>query len=130
MLLRCTATLPTLPQSVRLGRYFKPGSQEFPVEIGREYLAFGLRLWGAGAWVDIEVDAGYLVSVPLCLFEVVDARVSETWTVRMHDDGDVAVMPEAFHAEYFHDDLIEGVAAVRLAFNEVKRQLLDERRPA
>jgi hypothetical protein len=130
MLLRCTAKLPTLPQSVRLGRYFKPGAQEFPVEIGREYLAFGLRLWGAGVWVDIEVDAGYLVSVPLGLFEVVDAKVSETWTIRLHDDGDVALMPEPFHAEFFHDDLIEGVAAARIAFNEVKRQLLAEQRSA
>jgi len=130
MLLKCIATLPTLPQSVRLGRYFKPGAQEFPVEIGREYLAFGLRLWGAAAWVDIEVDAGYLVSVPLCLFVVVDAKVSKTWTIRLHDDGDVALMPEAFHTEYFHDDLIEGVAAVQIAFNEAKRQLLAEQRPA
>lgn len=96
------------------------------MEIGREYIAFGLRLWGAGTWADIEVDAGYLVSVPLCLFEVVDARVSETWMLRTHDDGDLDIMPEPFHAEYFHDDLIEGVAAARLAFNEVRRQLLAE----
>jgi hypothetical protein len=124
MLLRCTATLPTLPQSVRLGRYFKAGAQEFPVEIGREYMAFGLRLWGSGAWADIEVDAGYLVSVPLCLFEVVDGKVSEMWKIRMHDDGDIDLLPEAFHSQYFHDDLIEGVASARMSFNEVKRQLL------
>ena len=128
MLVRCRSTLPTLPQSVRLGRYFKPGAQEFPVEIGREYMAFGLRLWGAGAWVDIEVDAGYLVSVPLCLFEVIDAKVSGTWTIRLHDDEDVALMPEPFHVEFFQDDLIEGVAEARIAFNEMKRQMLAEQR--
>ena len=126
MVIQCTSELPTLPQSVRLGRHFAPGGQEFPVEIGRRYTAYGLRLWGAGAWVDIEVDAGYLVSVPLSLFSIIDPTIPAIWTIRQHGDGDVSLLPEPFHAEFFHDDLIEGVAAAQSAFHDVKRQLLTQ----
>lgn len=123
MLLRCIADQPNLPQGARLGKYFRPGTQEFPVRVGELYRAYGLRLWGAGSWIDIESDGGYLVSVPLCLFEFVDGAVPPTWVARVDAEGDLALLPPAFHEPYFIDDLSEGKTEPRAAFAAAKAEM-------
>lgn len=122
MILKCVATEPTLPQARRLGKHFIRG-QEFPVEVGLTYTAFGLRVWGCGSWVDIESSAGYLVVVPLCLFRIIDGSVPSIWVTRVDEDGDMAILPEPFHDPYFIDDLSEGRELARAAFVAVKKQL-------
>jgi hypothetical protein len=76
--------------------------------VGRLYVVYGLRLWGSGVWIDIESDVGYLVTVPLCLFELADGRLPAIWAARVDEDGDIALLPEAFHAAYFMSDLADG----------------------
>lgn len=123
MLLRCKATTPTLPEARRLGHHYVAGSQEFAVVLGNEYLAYGLRVWGAGVWVDIQVEAGYLHTVPLALFDVLDSQVPALWTLRSEQDGDCALLPEKFHQMFFIDDLVEGKADAVLEFQRVKAVL-------
>ena len=123
MVVKCGATEPNLPQAVRLGKYFAAGKQEFPVDTGRSYHVYGMRLWGAGVWIDIESEGGYLVVVPLCLFTVVDSAVPPWWVAKVDDDGDVALLPEAFHDRYFIDALSEGDTRAKAAFAAIKRQM-------
>lgn len=125
MIVQCTSSIPTPPQAERLGRYYQPGRQEFPVALDHEYLVFGMRIWGQAAWVDIESDAGYLVTVPLCLFRIVDGRVSALWEARVDADGDLSFLPPSFYQEYYIDDLIEGVPEVVRDYLRV-RVLLEE----
>lgn len=123
MRLRCVALEPTLPQAKRLGRFFRAGQQEFPVSVGSTYIAYGLRQWGAGSWVDIEAPAGYLVVVPLCLFEIEDGSVSRHWILQRDVDGDFALLPPEMHARYFLDDLSSGDPGAAKAFAAVKARM-------
>jgi hypothetical protein len=124
MLLRCKALSPSLPEAHRLGRYYRAGKQEFAVSLGKTYLVYGLRTWGAGIWVDIETDAGYLHIVPLALFEIVDGGVPQIWEIRVDEDGDCSLSPRAFQDPYFIDDLVEGKPQAVMEFRHVKAVLL------
>ncbi len=126
MIVQCTSSVPAPLQAERLGRFYQSGSQEFPVVLDRKYLVFGVRFWGQAAWVDIESDAGYLITVPLCLFRIVDGIVSALWEVRLDADGDLSFLPPSFYQEYYMDDLIEGVPEVVKDFWRVKALLEDE----
>jgi hypothetical protein len=120
---RCTRLLPTLPATRRLGRHYHPGKQEFPVVEGHEYQVYGLRIWSGALWVDIETGQGYLVAVPLDLFEIIDGAVPELWCLRIDTDGDLALLPAEFHDEFFLDDLVEGKRSAVLAFEKVKTRM-------
>ncbi len=71
-------------------------------------MVYGLRFWGQGAWIDIASDAGYLVVVPLCLFSIIDGRVSALWETKVDSEGDTALLPSSFHRKYYIDELVEG----------------------
>lgn len=124
MKVRCVKILPTLPIARRLGRHYTPG-QEFPLTAGAEYPVFGLRFWAGAPWIDIEAVPGYLVIVPLGLFEVIDGRVPENWVAAVDDQGDVSLLPEAFHDKFFIDDLFEGKEDAVRAFQNAREQMLD-----
>jgi hypothetical protein len=126
MIAKCVRTLPTAEQAARLGKRFRPNEQEFPVKPGRKYLVYGLRYWEGETWIDIESEAGYLVIVPLCLFSIVDARITAHWEARVDDKGNLDLLPAEFHREYFLDDLIEGDAEALKEFWRIKRILQEE----
>jgi len=123
MLLVCKALQPTLPEARRLGKHYLGGNQTFAVVVGRNYVAYGLRFWSGGIWVDIEVDAGYVLSVPLALFDLVDGSVPSIWEMRVDEDGDSALCPRAFHEPYFLDDLIEAKPDAVMQFRELKAEM-------
>jgi hypothetical protein len=62
---------------------------------------------GRGAWVEVlmEPDIPTLIPAPLCLFEIVDPRVSRYWEIHVSDEGMVRLWPPSFYREYYHDDL-------------------------
>lgn len=123
MIIECVTTLPSLPQSVRLRPAYRPGEQEFPVEIGTRYHAFGVRLIGAGVWVYIETEGGYLVATPLALFRIIDGSLPTSWRVSTDDAGDVLIAAEPLTEKYFIDDLASGVTAALTAFAGIKRSM-------
>jgi hypothetical protein len=73
--------------------------------------------------VDIECESGYLVIVPLCLFRIVQGDLSSLWTARVDEDGDLALLPEAFHEPFFIDDLSDGKPEAIARFRAVKATL-------
>ena len=123
MRVKCVADLPTLPQSRRLGRRYMPGSQAFPVVVGTDYIVYGLDTYPEGTWVYLETELGYLASVPIVLFELIEASVPNDWSIRVTSDGDVTVGPEALFREHFLDDLSEQLPHAVRQFVEMKRAL-------
>ncbi|RMG27520.1 MAG: hypothetical protein D6732_20015 [Methanobacteriota archaeon] len=120
MKVRCIAEQPDEEQAKQLGDNYQPGKQEFGVEIGKEYIVFGLSVLGGSVWIDIESEMEYIYPVPLCLFEIIDGRVSKYWEIRTTTGGNVLVWPSSFFREYFHDDLSEGVPEVLEEFRRIK----------
>jgi len=112
MIVKCVSAYPTETQIQVLGPGFRR-DRSFGVVEGREYLVLGLIIDsaaqsdGRGAWVDVlmEPEIPTVISVPLCLFEIIDPRVSRYWQVRVSDEGIVNLWPPSFYREYYHSDL-------------------------
>jgi len=88
-------------------------------------LTFHIRsnLYGSGVTVQIDDDYGRLASVPLCLFEIVDDRMSSHWVARQWADGTVAMWPPSFFIDFYYDDLSEGVDEIVRDHARVKQEL-------
>ncbi len=112
MIVKCISTYASEAQIQMLGPRFR-GDRSFGVVPGREYLVLGLivdaapQSDGRGAWVDVlmEPEIPTVISVPLCLFEIVDPRPSRYWEIRVSDEGIVRLWPSSFYREYYHSDL-------------------------
>lgn len=126
MIVECVSRVPTAEQVERLGKHYTPGRQEFPLEIGQKYLVYGLRCWDQGVWIDVASEAGYLVLVPLCLFKIVDGRLSALWEARTDSAGGIELLPTTFHRDYFIDDLVEGDTETLKEFWRIRSLLIDE----
>jgi len=120
--------MPSAEQLLVLGQdYYQ--NQAFHVHAGAAYVVLGLtfhirsNLYGTAMTVEIQDDYGRLATVPLCLFEIVDEHLSTYWVIRHWTDGTVAMWPPSFFADFYHDDLSEGVAEVVSDYARVKRQI-------
>jgi hypothetical protein len=102
--------------------------QEFHLSVGRQYVVFGIQfanasaLHGTGTWLHLLSDHGHLSWAPISLFEIVDARVSKHWRIRVDEYG-VRLWPESFFRDFYHDDLSEDVPAVVEDFEKVRALL-------
>jgi hypothetical protein len=117
MIVRCVNALPNEEQAKLLGDNYRPGQMTFGLEIGKEYVVFGMRFFGGMPWVEIAseasfADPGYLHPAPLCLFEMVDGRVSRYWEARRRGDAGLVLEPRSFYRDYYHEDLADGVPEV------------------
>lgn len=90
---------------------------------GQEYAVFGLGFWEGRAWVEIESDGGFLYSVPLSEFEIVDATPSSLWRIRAQPDGAITLWPPEFYEPYFHSDLADRKPEAVDAFKSVRERL-------
>lgn len=128
MIVRCIRSYPTEEQVSRLGpEFFR--NRAFGIEPGEEYVVlaltvdFGTRHTGLGPWVQIYTRKHVvhaITSAPLCLFEIIDPRVSRYWEVRAPDGATAATFwPSSFYRPYYHDDLSEDVPEVVADFERV-----------
>lgn len=109
MRVTCVAESPTPEQIVLLGRSFRPGLTEYPIECGRSYLVLGVGFWGGIVWFEIAVTSRTLVSVPAFLFAIVSGRASRHWEARIRPDGTFTLWPASFYHPYYHDHVSEGL---------------------
>lgn len=85
-----------------------------------EYVVLSLgflvkSVWGTTCVVTYNTDyhVGSVGTAPMCLFEIVDARLSRYWEARdvSHvtglGEGSISLEPREFFAPYFFDDLSE-----------------------
>jgi hypothetical protein len=83
-----------LPRGIRVN-----GSREFAASlvVGREYLVvmlcflYGVPPADVGPYVVIVPEVGYLLELPLALFEVSDPQVSRTWRLQELVDPDEGI---------------------------------------
>lgn len=108
-----------------LGEYYRAGKQVFKVIVGREYLVYGMFFQAGVPWVQLLEEFGYIYPVPLCLFEIVDGRVSKYWKVR-YDEKGVTLWPPSFSREFYLDDLIEGKREILEDFQRVREMIEQE----
>ena len=83
--------------------------KDFGVTAGQNYLVYGIAILGGEPWVYILSSSNYLRPVPLCLFEIVDSRVSQHWIVKNNSDGGIEIScPSIINNPYYLDDLSEN----------------------
>lgn len=126
MRIKCISLLPNKQQAKRLGKYYYPGQQTYEVALGKEYVVYCLEIIDGMAWVHYDSESNRLSISPLCLFKIIDGRVSQYWELRLWEENNVLLRPPSFYQEFFHDDLVEGVPEVVAEYQRVKALLEKE----
>ena len=110
---RCVANQAT-PEQVKKYGLDPLVDHHFDVTPGRTYTVIGLTMmvdsWASGAGVALDLldDSGRLSIQPLFLFEMIDPRPSRYWVARKVGEADLALWPESFFQDCFHDHLTNG----------------------
>lgn len=105
---------------------------EYMLTVGKEYLVLGLSInagsviFGTSAVLQVIDDAGRLEMVPAPLFDIKNGRPSQFWRARQLKDLGLALWPEEFYRDYFHDDLSDGVPEAKEVLAAVIRRFEEE----
>lgn len=91
------------------------------LNIGDEYTVYAVTVQNTMTYVQIYID-NKLISIPLELFEIIDARVSKYWLVS-YTDSTTRFWPNEFYKEFFHDDLFEEMPEILSKFIDVKNKI-------
>ena len=133
MRVKAISVYPTEEEIKVMGEGFRPYIG-FAVTVGNVYTVLGISfflgpsstVYGNTVCVEIVDDEGNFVSVPLCLFEIVDPRVSRHWEARKGEAAALRLWPPSFYEGYFHDDLSNGVPDAVREFERVRQLIEDE----
>jgi len=124
MKVRCLANVATADQVKRYG--LDPRVEHrYYVTPGKEYLVLALTAvagdsaYGPGVTVDVLDDFERWSIKPLFLFEVVDPRPSRYWLAKKVGEAELALWPESFFQDFYHDHLTDGVPDVVADFKRV-----------
>lgn len=115
MRVRCTAnTGSALPDAYLRDERLLHASTAFDVEIGREYVVYGIAYVWAMCWYYLDQDVGldYPLWRPAPLFEVVDDRVSRHWCLTRDatdrsGEATYLVVPPWAREPFFYDRLTD-----------------------
>ncbi|SRR5579885_2378014 len=108
------------------------GNPRYQITVGKIYVVLSISLidnsiyFGHSPIFHVVDDAGRLVPVPSCLFEIVDGRVSQHWEARAGGHFGLRLWPPEFYSEYFHDELSEGNEATVAIFRKVYEKIRAE----
>jgi hypothetical protein len=101
--------------------------RDFGTIVGKEYLVFGISIMDGEPWIDILSESKYLVQAPLCLFEIINRRISKYWVVGFSPHGDFIMRPPSILDQpYYFDDLSEYKPDVLNEFQKIKDLLENE----
>jgi hypothetical protein len=99
----------------------------FSLTIGQAYWVYGLAILSGEPWVYILDTSKYLRPVPLCLFEIIDRRISKYWVVKLHLDGNISMSyPTIVDNPYYLDDLSEYDPEIVKDFQKIQELLYTE----
>lgn len=129
MVIKCISIKPSSSQKELLPQAYL--NSDFHITNDKEYIVLGISFMldssvGRFSMVEIVNDYGHLASVPLFLFEIINSNVSKYWEIKIFNEFIIALWPEPFYKEYFHDDLSENIEEVVNDFNRIKLLLEDE----
>lgn len=129
MKVKCISTNLTAQQKAVLGLTDNQ-DPHYPYVIGEDYtvLAMSSKIGiNAGTLLQLQkIPMDYIISVPLCLFDIVDDRPSAYWRIKKLSEHEISLWPEEFYQEYFHDDLSDGVPEVVDIYKKVVKKLEEE----
>lgn len=101
--------------SDKLKYYIRVSDGSLELELGKEYLVYGVVFWSNIPFLYIFKDGGddYPKPVPIDFFEVSDARLSRFWLLScFNEEGEgysSSLLPELWAKNpYFYERLIEG----------------------
>jgi hypothetical protein len=120
MRIRCIASVPTADQLAQLKSAYDPERSDYDLDLLREYVALGVGYWDGIAWAEIATDGGWLLSVPLFLFEVTDARASRYWEIR-YETNSMRLWPSSFYKPTFNSELADDIPEAVEQFQKVRR---------
>ncbi len=81
MRVRCVALKPNAEQVSKLRSYYEQGSTDYDLVLGCHYLVLGIGRRQGITWVELPTPGGWILTVPLFLFEITDARASRYWVI-------------------------------------------------
>jgi hypothetical protein len=84
----------------------------------------GLGFWEGRAWVEIAMEGGFVLSVPLTEFEIVNGTPSTYWEARTDKEGTVRLWPPSFYQKTYQADLADREPSAVADFEQV-RELLE-----
>lgn len=99
---------------------------------GRLYTVLALTAYGvpspvrSGVYLDLVDDYGRWSENPMFLFELVDNRPSKYWVAKKFPDSTLALWPESFYRECYHDRLTDGEPEYVDDFQRVRTLLESE----
>ena len=124
MKVRCLANQATSEQAQKYGLDPRV-DHRFDVTPDRTYTVIGLTMmvksWSSGAGVALDLldDFSRWSIQPLFLFEVIDPRPSRYWVAKKLGEAELALWPESFFQDFYHDHLTDGVPEVVADFKRV-----------
>jgi len=80
----------------------------------------GLGFWDGVVWVEIVLEGGFMLSVPIGEFEVISGFVSRFWSLKVSGDGTVRLWPPSFYSRAYHSNLADRVPDVVADFERVR----------
>jgi hypothetical protein len=131
MKVRCIANRLTQEQKKILG-LDEGQNPQYQVSKGINYLVLGICFMIGnnhrnGIMYEIIDDVRkYSLSIPACLFEIVDSRPSKYWQAKGKEGMSLTLWPEEFYDEYFFDDLTEDIESVQKTFDIVVEKMKAE----
>ena len=131
MRVRCLSKIATPDQAERYGGTYKV-IREYDLTPGKEYVVVALTAgvgdsaYGRGVHIEALDDSGRWSSNPLFLFDLVDPRPSRYWIAKKVGAAELALAPESFFRDSYHDGLTDGVPEIVADFKRVSALLMAE----
>lgn len=122
MRIRCIALEPSPELQKQLGDRFPGGRTDYDLDLLREYVALGIGFWDGIAWAEIATDGGWILSVPLELFEITEPTASRYWQLRFDARG-MTLWPPFFYESTLNSELADDVPEAVEKFRSLKAQI-------
>ncbi|KIF62638.1 hypothetical protein NX10_09215 [Pseudomonas fluorescens] len=96
----------TLDTAARLKRYISVGDSELDIEIGKEYIVYGIELWDNYPWVYIcsESYDEYPKPFALDFFEITERKISSHWVLKSQHTYNNKIKTQVVFFEWADDD--------------------------
>lgn len=116
MKVKCVSNMLTSEQQNILEGTLKHPDWFSTITPEKEYTVLGITFvkdssYMNGVTLEICSDVDMIETVPICLFEIIDTRASQYWSVQFKDNT-FSLWPKEFYKEFFHDDLTEGIPEI------------------
>ncbi len=92
------------------------------LEVGSVFLVYGIN-FSKGITYCYIFNGDHLFEVPFELFEIIDPKVSELWSIKVRKNGDITIWPELFYRENFFENFAEHETKERNEFYSLRRAM-------